>query len=353
MSGAPPGLRVSIIVPVLNEEATIVALLDAIRRQTYPSHLMEVILADGGSRDRTIEHLRREAERHPSPRLTVVENPAGSIPAGLNRAVAHATGDLIVRLDAHSEPAPDYVERCVEGLVSGRGDNVGGCWEIRPLRPGAMPQAIAFAAAHPLGAGDARYRTGGRAGCVDTVPYGAFSRWTLDAVGPFDERLQANEDYDWNARLRAAGGLVWFDPRIRCVYRPRDNLRALARQYFRYGFWKVRMLRRQPRTLRWRQAAPPAMLLTVALLGAIAPHRRPARHALACLLALYGGALMTAAHAADRATGNRAVAALVPLALTTMHGMWAAGFLWSAGREGLIARAGRRRPRRAPPRSST
>ncbi|WP_246551646.1 glycosyltransferase family 2 protein [Miltoncostaea oceani] len=319
----------SVVIPVLNEEHTIVPLLRALRRQTYPVGLIEVVIADGGSLDATREMIQGYASRHPELAIRLEENPSGSVPAGLNVAVARSSGEIVVRLDGHSEPFPDYIERCVAALAAGLGDNVGGRWKVLPSREGAVSAAIAFAAVHTLGAGDARYRTGGEAGPVDTVPFGAYRRSTFEAVGPYDETLLANEDYEWNVRLRASGGCVWFDGDIQCVYRPRETYRALGRQYFRYGFWKFRMLLGAPESMRLRQAAPPAALMLAATLG-VASRRRPlARVALGTLAGAYTAALGRAGLAASQGTGDRQLTAGVPVALATMHLSWATGFLSS------------------------
>lgn len=321
--------HVSIIVPCRNEEATIGSLLAGIYAQTYPRDQIEVIIADGRSGDRT--HAAIEAFRagHPDLDVTLIDNPERSIPTALNRAIAATAGQIIVRLDAHSRPDPDYVARCVAALEQGRGDNVGGVWEIRPGAAGWVAAAIAAAAAHPLAVGDARYRFATRAAAVDTVPFGAFRRDLVSRIGPFDERLQTNEDYEFNVRVRQSGGVVWLDPAIRATYVARPTLIALARQYWRYGFWKARMLRRYPQTLRWRQAGPPLFVLALILLATLAPWRRPARLALAATLGLYGAALVAmAAQVAGRAR-SLALLAGAPAAVATMHLSWGAGFLWS------------------------
>src|SRR3989304_7761914 len=124
---------------------------------------------------------------------------------------------------------------------------------------GGMARPIAAAASPPLGAGDAGYRVGSQAGEVDTVPFGAFRREWLERVGGYDESLQTNEDYELNVRLRRAGGKIWFDPSIRSVYYARSDLAQLWRQYYRYGFWKARMLLRYPGSIRWRPALPPPL----------------------------------------------------------------------------------------------
>jgi glycosyltransferase involved in cell wall biosynthesis len=319
---------VSIIVPCYNEERTIGLLLQAIRDQSVRATALEVILADGGSTDRTAAVVHAFAERHPELRVRVVENPARAIPAALNRAIEAARGDVIVRLDAHSIPQPDYVEQCLRVLKETSAANVGGVWEIHPSAPTWIARSIAAAASHRLGAGDARYRTSGPTGEVDTVPFGAYPRAWLDRIGPYDESLLTNEDYEYNVRLRQAGGKIWFDPSIRSIYFSRATLGVLARQYARYGHWKARMLRRYPDTLRWRQALPPAFVLAATLLALAAPWVPLARWLLGLQWAAYFGALLLAGVAHARSRRDAALAAGMPLALAVMHLAWGASFWW-------------------------
>ena len=144
-----------------------------------------------------------------------------------------------------------------------RGDNVGGVWEIRPGADTWIAKSIAVAAAHPLGVGDALYRHTNQSAEVDTVPFGSFRRALIDRIGYSTKSLLTNEDYEFNARVRKAGGRIWLDPSIRSIYFARSTLLELIHQYWRYGFWKWRMLRRYPDTLRWRQALPPLFVLSV------------------------------------------------------------------------------------------
>jgi GT2 family glycosyltransferase len=137
------------------------------------------------------------------------------------------------------------------------------------VTPGSRDQLPA--AVHPLGVGDAQYRRATTATEADTVAFGSFRRSLVDKIGYFDETLLVNEDYEFNARIRASGGRIWIDPSIRAVYFSRPNLKLLARQYFSYGYWKFRMLQRYPGTLRWRQALPPVFVfgLLMLLLGSV------------------------------------------------------------------------------------
>ena len=228
--------EVSIIVPCYNEERTIQLLLEAILHQTYPARQMEVIISDAMSSDQTRARILSFHADHPELAVEIVDNPRCTIPSALNEALKAARGETIVRLDAHCVPRPDYVERCVNALKAGAGENVGGVWDIKPGAPDWIGRAIAVAAAHPLGVGDAQYRHTQRAQSVDTVPFGSFRRDLLQRIGFYDEDLLANEDYEWNARLRQIGGKVWLDPAICSTYFARPNLGALMRQYWRYGF---------------------------------------------------------------------------------------------------------------------
>ena len=148
---------------------------------------------------------------------------------------------------------------------------MGGVWEIQPGGKTRLARAIALAAAHPFGVGDALYRLGAPSGPVDTVPFGAYRRGLIKKIGAYDPTLLSNEDYEFNTRIRLNGGTVYLDNGVRCGYYARATLAGLARQYARYGFWKYQMLRRYPATLRWRQALPPLFVLGLAILTLLAP----------------------------------------------------------------------------------
>lgn len=321
---------VSIITPCYNEHNTIGLLLEGIYRQSYPRTALEVVIADGGSTDATLEVIHAFQSRHPDLAIRVVPNPQRITPAALNRAIAAARGEILIRLDAHSIPASDYVARCVAALEQGLGDNVGGVWEIRPGAKSWIARAIAIAASHPLAVGDAQYRRAPEtARSVDTVPFGAFRRALFDRIGLFDERLPINQDYELNARVRQHGGVIWLDPAIRSVYIARPTLRLLARQYWRYGFWKARMLAHHPTTLRWRQAIPPLFVAGLLGLAISAPFATAARRMLGVMIAMYGGALGAAGVHAAVQRRDPALSAGLPLAIATMHLCWGSGFLWS------------------------
>ena len=320
--------RVSIIIPCYNEQTTIRQLLEAIYHQSYPRTEMEVVIADGLSEDSTREVITGFKNEHPDLALRIVDNTGRNIPSAINCAILASAGEMIVRMDAHSRPYPDYVERCLSTLDSGLGDNVGGVWDIKPGGKSWIAKSIAVAAAHPLGVGDAGYRIGAQASAVDTVPFGAFRRSLIDKIGLFDEALLSNEDYEFNTRIRQSGGRVWLDPEIVTIYYARSTLRRLARQYWRYGYWKFRMLRRYPDTLRWRQGLPP--LFVASLLGlTLLAWWLPARWLLSLELAIYGTVLLLAGLLSAWRQRKIYLFIGLPLSIAAMHLAWGGGFLWS------------------------
>lgn len=325
----PDHPTVSIIIPCYNEQATIRKLLAALRLQTYPLDKMEVVISDGLSTDETLDVIGSFQKQHTDLSVRVVENKARSIPSGVNQAIRESRGEIIVRLDAHSMPIPEYVERCVAAHQSGKGNNVGGVWEIRPGAESWIAESISFAAAHPLGVGDAMYRLNAKAGAVDTVPFGSFRRELIQRIGAFDETLLANEDYEFNTRVRESGGVVWLDPSIRSVYFSRDTIGRLAAQYWRYGFWKFRMLKRYPRTLRWRQALPPAFVFVLIALIVLSLWFATARLLFVLQFSIYFLILGLAGLRLAIKTRKGFHLWGLPLAIATMHMTWGAGFLWS------------------------
>ena len=320
---------VSIIIPCYNEQDTIRKLLDAIYAQTFPRANLEVVIADGMSTDGTRTQIAAFSDSHPDLHIAVADNLTHNIPAALNCALKETQGEIIVRLDGHSMPYPDYVERCVADLEAGLGENVGGVWEIRPGAQTWVAQSIAAAASHPLGVGDALYRHSDTAAQVDTVPFGAYKRELLALIGFFDESLLTNEDYEFNARIRKSGGKIWLDPSIRSVYFARPTLAILAKQYFRYGFWKWRMLRRYPETLRWRQGLPPLFAVSLIIGAVLAFFLAVFRVLLAVEISTY--LIVLAAAGVQVAVHQKRVhmAFGLPLAIATMHIAWGTGFLWS------------------------
>lgn len=305
---------VDVIMPVRNEAAHLRAAVDAVLAQDYPGHV-RLTLAVGPSDDDT--ELIAAQLAGDDDRVLVVDNPAGITPAALNAAIAAGSAPVIVRVDGHSELSTGYIERAVTTMRRTGAVNVGGLQV--PVATTPFEQAVAAATTSMLGTGGASYRVGGAEGPVDTVYLGVFDRAAVEAVGGFDEALIRNQDYELNVRLRAAGGLVWFDPQLSVGYRPRGSWPTLARQYFEYGRWKATVVRMHPGSIRLRQVVPPVAIVGVLAGLLAAPRWRPALAAPAGYLAAVAATAVTAARPASRLR--------VAAALACIHVTWTAGLL--------------------------
>ncbi len=308
---------VSVVMPVLDEERHLAAAVRRVLDQDWPGAL-DVVLALGPSRDRT-DAVATELAASDG-RVTLVRNPSGRTPDGLNAAIAASSGDVVVRVDGHSEIPMDYVSRAVAELEATGADNVGGTMDARGVT--SFERAVAAAMRSPLGVGASRFHTGGAAAAVDTVYLGAFRRSALERVGGYDPRFTRAQDWELNHRIRASGGTVWFTPDLRVTYRPRATIPSLARQYFQYGQWRRVVVGAHRRTVTARYLAAPAMVVGTTAATVLGLAWRPS---LAVPVA-YGAAV---------AVGGVVITRGEPLAtrllggpvLATMHWSWGAGFL--------------------------
>lgn len=309
---------VSVILPILNEEAYLRNSVASILSQDYHGDF-EVVLAVGPSHDRTLEiahQLHKEDAR-----VIVVDNPSGRTAAGLNAALAASKGSVIVRVDGHSELPQNYISLAVELLNQTGAVNVGGMMAAEGITE--FEKSVAGAMRSPLGVGSSRFHTGGEAAEVDTVYLGCFKRDALIAIGGFDEEFTRAQDWELNHRLRQNGGKIFFDPRLYVTYRPRSSVSALAKQYFEYGRWRRVVSRLHPGTINYRYLAPPLALigfLVSALTGFVI---HPIFYLPAWIYLIFVGASSVVI-----AKGLRQFLYLL-IVIPTMHFAWGLGFITS------------------------
>jgi succinoglycan biosynthesis protein ExoA len=314
---------VSVLIPVRDEGRHLAACLDGVLAQDYPRERMEVIVADGMSTDETRDILNSYAAR--DRRLCLIDNLRGIVSTGLNAALARSRGEVIVRMDAHTEYAPDYIRQCVAVLAKTGASNVGG-----PARTKAetyVQRAIAAAYHSRFASGGARFHNVAYEGPVDTVTYGCWPRAVFARVGLFDEELIRNQDDEHNLRLTRAGARVWQSPRIRSWYRPRGSLAALFRQYAQYGYWKVWVIRKHKLPASVRHLVPAAFVAAIALLTLAAPFWQPALWAWIALLRCYLLAIVIASLLTCR---NAAwdLLPILPAVFACYHVGYGCGFLY-------------------------
>lgn len=315
---------VSVIMPIRNEADFIERSLEAVLTQDYPRDCFEVLIADGMSTDQTRAIVQATAARHSDISVQIIGNPRQVVPTGFNEALAHAKGDIIIRVDGHTIIEPNYIRECAAALARSGADNVGGKMEANGTS--AFGQAVAFATSSSFGVGGARFHYSNKEELVDTVYMGAWRRELFDRVGNFDEELVRNQDDEFNYRTRAAGGKILLSPNIRSQYFNRSTPYALWRQYYQYGFYKVRVLQKHPAQMRPRQFVPPLFALGVLVGTVLAPLSKPLRRLWTVGLAVYALANVIASVKLARTNGWQHFMRLPPV-FFILHFSYGLGFL--------------------------
>jgi cellulose synthase/poly-beta-1,6-N-acetylglucosamine synthase-like glycosyltransferase len=328
MPGSHP--YISIVVPIRNEEATIERLTRSLLDQDYPHDRYEILMADGGSSDRTLARL---AAVDVEARVRVLANPGRTAPAALNVAIAEAKGEIVTRVDGHSYVAPDYLSRIVSVMEETGESVVGGPVRMEADTP--FRRALIAALYSKIAVGAVPYRTLKDRAYVESLQTGSFRKTVLIQVGPFDEALAVVEDLDMNTRIRKAGYKLLLDPSIRFWYLPRPTLGALWRQIYAVGLVKARILRKHPDIFKWKYVLPTAFVcalagaLVLAVTGVTAALGLPAAYAAVV-------ALFALAHLPRLGAGAVRLVAILP----TLHIGYGLGFLAGAA-EAILGRSSR------------
>lgn len=334
---------ISIIVPIRNEEAFIVRCLASLVAQDYPHARLQVLVVDGMSIDGTRALVAGFTEDHDWIRL--IDNPEQTAPYAMNYGLDAAAGEIIVRVDGHCELAPDYLSTAVRLLDETGAGCVGGPLVSQGDTPRA--ESIALAMSSPFGVGNARFRYADKAEWVDTVAFGAYRREVFDKVGRFNPELTRNQDDEYNFRVRAAGFKIWLSPELKAIYYTRGSYRQLWRQYYQYGFWKIRVIRDHPGSVQARHLIPAGFVLGLgsALAGSLICRKgrlaRVSRLALLGIAAPYSAGALFFGLRRSKGAPERLPGVLA--AFPILHLGYGFGFL--AGIKALLAgliRAGKR-----------
>ena len=337
-SGFPDG--VSVIMTVLNEQAHLRESVAAILRQDWTGPL-QVVIALGPSVDDTDQIAAELAAA--DPRVRTVANPSGKTPVGLNAALTQVRYQVVARVDGHCLLPSDYLSTAVRVLERTGADNVGGVMAAEGVTD--FEQAVACAMRSKIGVGSSSFHVGGQQGPAETVYLGVFRRDALQRVGGYDPGFDRAQDWEMNHRIAKTGGLVWFTPELEVSYRPRPNVKALARQYFYYGRWRRRVMREHRGTASARYLAAPAAVSAIAAgtVAGVLGCSVPRLHLLRLGWAVPAGyvAAVTAGGLTIGSGLKPAVRRQVPLALATMHWSWGVGFLTSSNSSPLSRMDGR------------
>ena len=314
---------ISLLLPIRNEEVYIPACINSLRAQDYPAGRVEILVADGMSTDHTRQIVTDWMQQ--DRRVRIYNNPQQIVPTGLNLLIPQAKGDILIRVDGHCVLASDYVSKCVRHLLNGDVDGVGG--PMHSIGQDLISQATAIAMSSKFGVGNSSFRTEtGQTKLADTVPFPAYTREIIEKVGLYDEELVRNQDDEYNYRIRKAGGKILLAEDVHSDYFSRGSFAKLWRQYFQYGFWKVRVFQKHPRQMSPRQFVPPLFVLALLSAAVLAFAVPWGWYALVGLLGVYLFACLAAAFFYGKGQ-KTVVVLLLPLAYTIIHTSYGLGFL--------------------------
>lgn len=254
--------KVAVVIPTLNEEKFIENCLQSVMEQTFPFEEMDVMVVDGGSKDRTREIVNRISEKHPNVRL--IHNPGKIQSIAFNIGVKESTAPYIVRLDAHAYYSKPYIETCVKHLMEmPEVGNSGGVWDIQPQRPELVPEASAILNQVKFGIGGASYRVGAAEGYADEVPFGSYPRKVIEEVGGMREDLARGEDNEFYSRIKKAGYKVYLDPKAVITYYARDTFKGNMKQMYANGLSIGKLLYIDRESVGLRHMVPLAFVVAI------------------------------------------------------------------------------------------
>ncbi len=275
---------VSIVMPIYNEEKYIENCIESLLKQDYPFDLMEWIFVDGSSNDRTCDLIENYIVKYPNI-IKLLNNPNKTVPYAMNIGIKAAKGKYIIRLDAHAEYDNDYISKCVHYLDATDADNVGGIAETKSK--GFVGNCIAKMLSSKFGVGNSQFRTNGKSGYVDTVPFGAFRKEVFKRLGGYDERLTRNQDNEMNYRIRKNGGKIYLADDIHFSYYCRDSIKGITDMAVKNGMWNVITMKLCPGTMGMRHFVPLAFLLSLILLPILSMLVKPLIYFWGVEIALY------------------------------------------------------------------
>jgi glycosyltransferase involved in cell wall biosynthesis len=331
---------VSVIMPVRNEADFIEQAVQSILDSDYPTQKMEVLIVDGNSDDDTWRIIEKLAES--DARIKVLNNPRRIVPMAMNIALKEMQGDVFIRIDGHAKIPTDFISKSIQCLYEHPDAWVVGGY-IETVAGDFFGRAIAAAMCSPIGVGNARFRLGDYEGWVDTLAFGAHHKWVVDKIGYFDEELVRNQDDEFNLRIILAGGKIWMSKSIRSTYFSRASLGKLWRQYFQYGFWRIRTFQKHKKPAALRQLVPLLFVLSILFLGVTGLFWKLFLYLLETEMIFYVMALFVGAFIVGIKSGWRFLP-VAPLVFLILHFAYGLGSFWGVIRFSVLKGWGMKRP---------
>ncbi len=229
-------MKVSIIITARNEEKYLPMLFEDILNQTYPLQNIEVVLMDSNSTDNTRKLMEEFKNNNESLSVQIVTNERQIQAAGFNEGIKHATGDVVLKIDAHSRIPQDFVQKNVNEIIAGAYV----CGGNRPTVVDSdddFSKTLHIVEESALGSSIANYRKSNVKRKVNSIFHGMYRKEVFDKVGLADERLLRTEDNEFHYRVRKAGYDIIFNPEIESYQYIRPTFTKMIQQKFANGYW--------------------------------------------------------------------------------------------------------------------
>lgn len=247
---------VSALIVMRNEQNYIEPSLMSFVNQTYPKDKYEIIIVDGESTDDTLNIVKRIIQEYATEtfKIRIVDNPKHILASGWNIGIQAAHGEYVIRIDAHAEAAPDFIEKSVQTILEVDAACVGGKLDSIPVEGDDL--LVSKVLSSSFGVGNSSFRVSDKAGYADTAVYGLYRKTVFDEVGFFDERLVRNQDIDLHSRIKKAGYKFYFNPEIKAVYHTRSSVKKMIKQAFGNGKWNMVLIKKGTSALSLRHLVP-------------------------------------------------------------------------------------------------
>jgi len=312
---------ISIILPIRNEKMSIGKTLDSILTQSGNEY--EIIVSDGMSTDGTRNIVKLFQEKNEN--IQLIDNPEQIVSTGFNRALSMAKGEIIIRVDGHTTIHPDYLKISVKNFIEKKCDCTGGL--IKPASNGVLSENITLATSSRFGVGNSHFHFSDIARWTDTVYLGAYKREVFAKIGGYDEELVRNQDDEFNFRLIQDGGKIWLDPSIQSSYTPRNSFAGFFKQYFQYGFYKIRVMQKRRGFASWRHLVP-GLFVSSLLLSLFLYYISENPFSLKLILIPYGlASLGFTLSALLKSTKDITSILLLPITFFILHFSYGLGFI--------------------------
>jgi len=275
---------VSIIVPVRNEEKYIEECILSILEQDYGIERIELIFVDGLSNDSTRNIIEKYIEMYPNT-IILLENSQKTVPYAMNLGIRNSHGNYIIRMDAHSKYEHNYVSKCITTIINTGADNVGGLAIAKGK--GLIGESFANVLSSKFGVGNSLFRLNSESGYVDTVPFGAYPKKTFSKYGMYDERLERNQDYELNWRIRKNGGKIYLNSDIKLLYYCRSSIKEIVKQSYENGKWNITTMLLCPGSMSLRHFVPFLFLVSLLIMPLLSTISIYAKYLLIFELVLY------------------------------------------------------------------